>query len=92
MSGVGGEDGSILRAEFGGDGFLVGACLGGGLARAWRRRPHSLSIWIGEDGALRNAEPLGVQHEGWTDGDAGRDSDAAFDFHRLCFSPRQAGG
>jgi hypothetical protein len=33
------------------------------------------------DEALRDAESFRVQHEGWTDGDTGRDGDTALDFH-----------
>ena len=80
--GVGAEDGAVLLAELGGDGFLSLAGLGGGrrqgLARA---RSISASTVAGVDEALRNAEPFGVQHEGRADGDTGRDGDAAFDFH-----------
>ncbi len=36
---------------------------------------------IGGNKPLRDAEPFGVQHQGWADGHAGRDGDAAFDFH-----------
>ena len=44
-------------------------------------RSISSSTLVGVDEALGNAEPFGVQHQGRTDGDAGRNGDAAFDFH-----------
>ncbi len=36
---------------------------------------------FGFDVALGNAEPFGVKQERWTDGDARRNGDSAFNFH-----------
>ena len=42
---------------------------------------HFLVHEVGVDEARRDAEPFGVQHQGRTDGNAGSNGNAAFDFH-----------
>src|SRR5262249_13842008 len=79
--GVSAKNGAVLLAELGTDGVLVGACfLGGGFEGLAQAGNFLLALFFFDE-ALGNAEPLGVDHQGWPNGDAGRYRDAAFDFH-----------
>ena len=79
--GVGAEDGAVLGAELGVDGLLRLAGFAGGGFEGLAERGDFVLDLVRLDEALGNAEPFGVQHQGRTDGDAGRDGDSAFDFH-----------
>ncbi len=63
------------------DGVLMGLGVGGGGGEGLVQALHFQVADLGLDEALGNAIPLGIQDQGWTDGDTGRDGDAAFDFH-----------
>ena len=80
--GVGAEDGAILPAELVGDGLLVVAGPRGPRPQAPDAgAPALLPGPCVSTKRLGNAEPFRVQHQGRSDGHAGRNGDAAFDFH-----------
>ena len=80
--GVGGEDGAVLLAELFADRVLIGAGIGNGLLQGLMQ-PIDFIRWPGfVDELARNANAFGLDDQGLADGDARRNGNAAFDFHR----------
>ena len=79
--GMGAEDGAILSAQLFRDGFLVLPSLGGRGRQRFAKPRYLFIDAVFTNRPLRNPEQLRIQHEGWTDGHAGRDRNSAFDFH-----------
>ncbi len=79
--GVGAEDGAVLGPEAGADGVLALAGLAGRLVQG-PAEAGDLGVALRQrHKALRDAVPLGVQHQGRADGHTRRDGGATFDFH-----------